>query len=258
MPARLSVNVNKIALLRNARAGQVPSVVELSRVALDAGAAGITVHPRPDQRHIRVADVEALAELLASPEYADREFNIEGNPLDPVGGGLSEHLMPLLQRIAPTQATLVPDAPDQSTSDHGFDLVDPAVRRRLTPIVQTLRDHGCRVSVFVDPDPESAARAADVAAHRVELYTEAYAAAFGKVAQDAVLQQFVTTADRAREAGLKINAGHDLNLHNLRPFAQAVDGLEEVSIGHALIADALRLGMAEAVRTYRRELDDVT
>ena len=255
MPATLSVNVNKIALLRNARAGQVPSVIELSRIALDAGAAGITVHPRPDQRHIRVADVDALAELLASPEYADREFNIEGNPLDPDTGGLSEHLMPLLARVRPTQATLVPDAPGQSTSDHGFELTDPAVRRRLEPIVQTLRGHGCRVSVFVDPDPDTAARAADLGADRVELYTEVYARSHGRAEADAVLRQFVDTAARARAAGLGINAGHDLNLDNLGPFARAIDGLQEVSIGHALVADALRLGMAEAVRAYRRLLN---
>lgn len=199
MPALLSVNVNKIALLRNARAGEVPSIVELSRLALDAGAHGITVHPRPDQRHIRLTDVDALAELLASPEYADRELNIEGNPLD-AGGG---HLLPLLQRVRPTQATLVPDSPDQATSDHGFALTDPAVRATLLPIVQSLQGHGCRVSVFVDPDPETAARAVDIDADRIELYTETYARAYGSLQQQPVLQNFIDTAARTSGSGSK-------------------------------------------------------
>ena len=262
MSIALSVNVNKIALLRNARSGNVPSVVDLARIALDAGAHGITVHPRPDQRHIRLRDVDELAELLASPEYADREFNIEGNPLDETGGsgGVTRgkmkggHLMPILERVRPTQATLVPDAPDQSTSDHGFDLTDPATRAALQPIVETIKGHGSRVSVFVDPDPESAARAVDVDADRIELYTESYAKAFGTLQQEAVLGRFIAAAERAHRVGLKINAGHDLDLRNLARFAEVVPALEEVSIGHALVADALRLGMAGAVKAYLSQL----
>jgi pyridoxine 5-phosphate synthase len=251
VPTLLSVNVNKIAWLRNARPGDVPDVVGLSRIALDAGAHGITVHPRPDQRHIRVTDVDALAELLASPEYADREFNIEGNPQDLSRG---DHLMPILRRVRPDQATLVPDAPDQATSDHGYALTDPAVVEALRPIVAELADLGCRVSLFVDPDPAAATAAADTGAHRVELYTESYARAFGGPEQTPTLDRFAATSAAAREAGLGVNAGHDLDLRNLRPFLEAVEGVEEVSIGHALIADALEHGLARTVEAYRRSL----
>lgn len=250
MAAKLSVNVNKIALLRNARSGEVPSVVELSRLALDAGAAGITVHPRPDQRHIRIYDVDALAELLASPEYADREFNIEGNPLDIDGNPGAAHLMPILERVRPTQATLVPDNPTQNTSDHGFALTQSAVVEQLRPVVGQLKDWGCRVSLFIDPDPEAAAAAPQTGADRVELYTEHYAKAFGTPGQDQALSRFVATAERVQEAGLGVNAGHDLDLRNLPEFAAAIPALEEVSIGHALVADALELGMTRAVKSY--------
>ncbi|MEM6459610.1 MAG: pyridoxine 5'-phosphate synthase [Planctomycetota bacterium] len=247
MPAKLSVNVNKIALLRNARPGEVPSVVELSRIALDAGAHGITVHPRPDARHVRPSDVDALAELLASPEYADREFNIEGNPLDLSHG---DHLMPMLRRVRPDQATLVPDTPDQATSDHGFALDRPEVVAELRPIVEKLVGLGCRVSVFVDPEPGVAARAVDVGAQRVELYTESYARAYATAQRDAVTRGFADTARAADAAGLGVNAGHDLNLENLAHFVRRVPAVAEVSIGHALVADALRLGIADAVRAY--------
>ena len=251
MPTLLSVNVNKVAWLRNARAGEVPDVVKMSRLALDAGAHGITVHPRPDQRHIRIRDVDALAELLASPEYADREFNIEGNPLDLSQG---DHLLPILRRVRPDQATLVPDDPQQATSDHGFALTDPSVRDTLLPIVAELRDLGCRVSLFIDPDPAVATAAAQTGAQRVELYTESYAKAYAQPAEDEVVSRFAATADAAVEAGLQVNAGHDLDLRNLRPFLERVRGVEEVSIGHALVADALRLGMAETVRAYLQQL----
>ncbi|MEM9882967.1 MAG: pyridoxine 5'-phosphate synthase [Planctomycetota bacterium] len=247
MPAKLSVNVNKIALLRNARPGEVPSVVELSRLALDAGAHGITVHPRPDARHVRPSDVDALAELLASPEYAGRELNIEGNPLDLSHG---DHLMPILRRVRPDQATLVPDAPDQATSDHGFALDRPAVVAELRPIVDELCGLGCRVSVFVDPEPEVAARAVDAGAQRVELYTESYARAYAGVERDDITQRFADTARAAVAVGLGVNAGHDLNLDNLAWFVRHVAAVAEVSIGHALIADALRHGMADAVAAY--------
>ncbi|MEM7625135.1 MAG: pyridoxine 5'-phosphate synthase [Planctomycetota bacterium] len=253
---KLSVNVNKIALLRNARDGGVPSVVELSRLALDAGAHGITVHPRPDQRHIRVTDVDALAELLASPEYADREFNIEGNPLDSGGNPGSAHLMPILERVKPTQATFVPDNPNQNTSDHGFALTQPAVVDQLRPVVAQLKDWGCRVSLFVDPEPDDAAAAAQTGTDRIELYTESYAKAFGTPSRDVTLARFVATAERARTAGLGVNAGHDLDLHNLPTFATGVSGLEEVSIGHALVADALTYGMRQVVNFYMSVLNN--
>ena len=241
----LSVNVNKIALLRNARPGEVPSLLDLSRLALEAGAAGITVHPRPDERHIRIADVDRLAEMLAE-DWPGREFNIEGNPLD-AGGG---HLMPIMRRVRPTQATLVPDAPGQSTSDHGFALTDPAVVDELRPIVEELRSLGCRVSLFVDPDPEAAAAAAETGTDRIELYTESYASAFGGPDHQPTLDRFAAAARAATDAGLEVNAGHDLNLDNLRPFVEAVPGVREVSIGHAFVADSLQYGMADTVRRY--------
>ena len=242
MPA-LSVNVNKIALLRNARHGQVPSVVGLARVALNAGAHGITVHPRPDERHIRRHDVDDCAALLAEADYAGAEFNIEGNPLLP-------HLMPILRDVRPTQATLVPDDPNQNTSDHGFDLTNPQTVAELAPIVAELKELGCRVSVFIDPDPAVAAAAPALGCERVELYTERYAQAHGTVHGPRTLERFVETARAAQTAGLGVNAGHDLNLDNLPAFAAAVPNLLEVSIGHALVADALERGMTGAVEAY--------
>lgn len=246
MMTKLSVNVNKIALLRNQRAVGVPSVVGLSNVALQAGAHGITVHPRPDARHIRSSDVDELSELLASSEWADREFNIEGNPLD-FGGG---HLMPILRSVKPTQATLVPDDPAQNTSDHGWDVVKHL--DTLKPIVAELKDLGCRVSLFLDPDPEMAKAAADTGADRIELYTESYAVAYeqGGSALEQSLAAFRATAEAAESVGLGVNAGHDLNLDNLPGFC-AIPNVLEVSIGHALVADALSMGMAATVKAYR-------
>lgn len=245
MMTKLSVNVNKIALLRNQRAVGVPSVVGLSTVALQAGAHGITVHPRPDARHIRPCDVDELSELLASSEWADREFNIEGNPLD-FGGG---HLMPILRSVKPTQATLVPDDPGQSTSDHGWDVIKHL--DTIKPIVAELKDLGCRVSLFLDPDPEMAKAAADTCADRIELYTESYAVAYeqGGDALKQSLDAFRATAEAAESVGLGVNAGHDLNLDNLPGFV-AIPNVLEVSIGHALIADALRMGMDATVKAY--------
>ncbi|MEM1354292.1 MAG: pyridoxine 5'-phosphate synthase [Planctomycetota bacterium] len=242
---KLSVNVNKVATLRNQRDGEVPSVLGASVAALRAGAHGITVHPRPDARHIRRYDVDQLHELLASPEWSERELNIEGNPLD-FGGG---HLMPILREVRPTQATLVPDDPGQNTSDHGWDIVKHL--DTLKPIIRELQDLGCRVSLFLDPDPEMARRVADTGADRIELYTEGYAKAFiqGGDVLDQSLASFVGTAKAAAAVGLGVNAGHDLNLDNL-PGLIAVPNLLEVSIGHALVADALLMGMDRAVRAY--------
>ena len=254
----LSVNVNKVALLRNARPGEVPSVVRMARLALEAGAHGITVHPRPDQRHIRRPDVDAVAEVLTG-DVAGRpgfrgEFNIEGNPLVSGGGPDGGYLMDILRVVRPDQATLVPDAPGQNTSDHGFALTNPEVVSELRPIVAELRELGCRVSLFIDPDPDAATAAADAGADRVELYTERYARAFGTVHEDSTLERFAATAEAATAAGLGVNAGHDLNLDNLRAFVDAVPGVEEVSIGHALVADALEMGMADTVRAYLERL----
>ncbi|MFI4859138.1 MAG: pyridoxine 5'-phosphate synthase [Phycisphaerales bacterium JB063] len=246
MPTLLSVNVNKVATLRNQREGDVPSVLAMAKLAMQAGAHGITVHPRPDERHIRAGDCDAIARAFADGTLPAGEFNIEGNPLD-FGGG---HLMPILRRIKPTQATLVPDDPAQSTSDHGWDVVTHL--ETLKPIVAELKALGCRVSLFLDPDPAMATRAADTGADRIELYTEGFAkahAAGGQTLQRS-LDAFAATAQAARSAGLGVNAGHDLNLDNLPTFLAAVRGVDEVSIGHALVADALVMGMESAVSAY--------
>ena len=240
----LSVNVNKIALLRNSRDGKGPDVVRLSRLALEAGAHGITIHPRPDERHIRYADADHLSALMR--EWPSREFNVEGNPFE-------GRWLDLVKRIKPHQATLVPDDPNQSTSDHGFSM--PADIERLKPIVADLKKAGCRVSVFMDPDAEAVGQVAQTGADRVELYTESYAVAHAQreTAQaefERVLQQFKHAAISARDAGLGVNAGHDLNLNNLSDFAAAVSPLDEVSIGHALIGDAIEFGLAETVARY--------
>lgn len=242
---KLSVNVNKVATLRNTRSLELPSVVGLSRIALDAGAHGITVHPRPDQRHIRPGDVTDIAALLQG--YPAAEYNIEGNPFH----GLLEHC----ERTRPHQATLVPDAREALTSNHGWNLVelDAAARAALANTIRELKAIGCRVSLFLDPVAEMMAMARDLGADRVELYTEPYAAAFaaGRAAESIAVYGRATAA--ARGAGLGVNAGHDLNLHNLARFLHGAGPIDEVSIGHALIADALELGMAGAVRRYLAE-----
>jgi pyridoxine 5-phosphate synthase len=240
---KLSVNLNKVATLRNTRTIGIPSVTRAARIAIDAGAHGITVHPRPDQRHIRPHDVDDIATLLAV--YPSVELNIEGNPFE----GLVEHC----ERVRPAQCTLVPDAAEQATSDHGWNLVQDG--ERLKPIVARLRANGCRVSLFMDASAEGIAAARDVGADRVELYTEPYAAAFARGAHAAELARFRESAIAAGRAGLGVNAGHDLNLANLAAFLAEVPGVLEVSIGHALIADALELGLAETVRRYREIVD---
>jgi pyridoxine 5-phosphate synthase len=238
---RLSVNVNKVALLRNSRTLGIPSVLRAATLALDAGAHGITVHPRPDARHIRADDVRDLAGLLRGRPSA--EFNIEGNPFEPP-------LMELAQAVRPQQCTLVPDTPGAFTSDHGWDLAQDG--ERLRPVVSGLKALGIRVSLFMDADPVVMAAVAATGADRVELYTEPYAAAFGTVGGQAMLERYAAASRSLRAAGLGVNAGHDLNRDNLPRFLGAVTGVAEVSIGHALVADALEFGLAETVREYLR------
>lgn len=236
--ANLSINLNKVALLRNTRNLGIPSVTRAAKICIEAGAHGITVHPRPDQRHIRPADVYALAEMLTV------EFNIEGNPFQP-------QFMEMIRQLKPTQCTLVPDAPDTFTSDHGWNLAED--RQRLLPINQELRNLGVRVSLFMDPDPKQIHRAKEIGAERIELYTEPYAAAFGRGDVEPVFQQYVIAAQTAQALGLGVNAGHDLNLQNLGKFC-SIPGILEVSIGHALIADALEMGLSMAVKAYLQVL----
>jgi pyridoxine 5-phosphate synthase len=233
------VNVNKVATLRNTRELDIPSVTRAATIALDAGAHGITVHPRPDQRHIRPGDVADIAALLQ--RYPGAEFNIEGNPFE---GEYMAHC----ERTRPTQCTLVPDAVDAVTSNQGWRLT-PATAERLRPIVRQLKAWGCRVSLFIDADPAEATRAAELGADRVELYTEPYAAASARGDASAA-EPFARAARAALAAGLAVNAGHDLNLDNLPPLVEAIPELAEVSIGHALVADALERGLAETVRRY--------
>jgi pyridoxine 5-phosphate synthase len=243
---QLSVNVNKIALVRNTRHLGIPSVTQAARLCLQAGAQGITVHPRPDERHIRAHDVSDLAALLRA-EWPGREYNIEGNP--------TQNLMAFVRDVRPQQCTFVPDSEDQFTSDHGWDLNDPAVRERLCPLIAEARAPGVRVSLFMDAEPSLMPHARALGADRVELYTEPYAAAWAsgdEAARRAQLARYAAAARAALEAGLGVNAGHDLNRDNLTPFLRAVPGVAEVSIGHALIADALELGYAATVRAYLR------
>jgi pyridoxine 5-phosphate synthase len=232
--ARLSVNLNKIALLRNSRRTGVPDVYAFGRMAHEAGAHGLTVHPRPDERHIRRSDVYELAELMA-PWRPGFEFNIEGYP--------DERLMEIVRDVRPEQCTLVPDSPEAFTSEEGWklDARDGALARRA---VEEVKAMGCRAVLFVDPDPEVAARAAGVGADGIEIYTGGYAR------DGALLGACAETARRARAAGLVVNVGHDLNLRNLPPLMADLPGVAEASIGHELTADALVMGFAAAVRAY--------
>ncbi|MDB5351222.1 MAG: Pyridoxal phosphate biosynthetic protein PdxJ [Planctomycetota bacterium] len=236
---KLSVNVNKVATLRNTRLSGIPSVLKAAKICLDAGAHGITVHPRPDERHIRPADVHQLAELLKG--YPKAEYNIEGNPFE-------GRYMDLVRAVRPTQCTLVPDDPDAFTSNQGWNLAKYA--DRLALVVASLRELGCRVSLFLDADPDQVAHAARVGAHRIELYTEPYAHAYDSGTAESGVHPFVDTAARAHELGLGVNAGHDLSRDNLPLFLGSVPGVLEVSIGHALISDALEMGYESAVRGY--------
>ena len=237
--ARLSVNINKVATLRNARGGNVPDVEQFARDCERFGAEGITVHPRPDERHIRRTDVYTLKSLITT------EFNIEGNP-EPA-------FIDLVLDVKPDQVTLVPDGRDQLTSNHGWDT--KAHLAKLTAIIQRFKNAGIRVSVFVDADPEMVTYAAKAGADRVELYTGPYAEIHAQDPQRA-LEMYRPAAEKARELGLGLNAGHDLNLLNIRDFAQAFPWLDEVSIGHALIVDALYLGIEETIKQYKYALSN--
>jgi pyridoxine 5-phosphate synthase len=240
----LSVNLNKVALLRNTRHLGIPSVVRAAMLSLQAGANGITVHPRPDERHMRAADVADLKALLA--DWPEVEFNIEGNPF--------HNLMDFIRDVRPHQATFVPDTEGQFTSDHGWDL--DADAERLRAVIDDTRALGVRVSLFMDPLPDAMAKARALGADRVELYTEGYARAHGTPEHAAVLARYTRTAEAALAVGLGVNAGHDLSLANLTDFIRGVPGVAEVSIGHALIADALEFGLADTVRRYQRAILD--
>jgi pyridoxine 5-phosphate synthase len=235
---KLSVNINKIAVLRNSRGGDVPNLLQ---VALDAerfGADGITVHPRPDERHIRYADVYDLKPILTT------EFNIEGNPIP--------KFIDLVCDIHPAQVTLVPDAEDAITSNAGWDTVRNA--DFLREVTAEFKKHGIRVSIFVDPVAEMVAGAADVGADRVELYTEAYARQYRELSPEVAITPYVKAAEEARRCGLGLNAGHDLSLENLAYFAEQIPWLDEVSIGHALISEALYLGLENTIGMYQQRL----
>ena len=238
----LSVNVNKVALLRNSRHLGIPSVLKAAQMCLESGAQGITIHPRPDERHIRASDVVELADLMK--RWPDREFNIEGNPF--------HQLMDFVRTYRPHQVTFVPDSEGQFTSDHGWSL--PKDAAQLKPLIDECKSLGVRVSLFMDPEPEQMQAVQQVGADRVELYTEPYAATFGTPANAASLAKYVDTAKAALALGLGVNAGHDLNQDNLPQFAQSVPGLLEVSIGHALMADALEVGYTATVRGYLKAL----
>jgi pyridoxine 5-phosphate synthase len=241
---KLSVNLNKIALLRNQRDVGYPSVPEAARLAVRAGAHGITVHPRPDERHIRRTDVIELAALIMDEFAPAIEYNIEGYP--------TPEFIALISEVRPDQVTLVPDAPDQRTSDHGWDI--KASFRSLQSVIRELKAIGARVSLFMDPDPGAIATAASIGADRIELYTGPYAHAFADGVAAPLIRRHVQAAEAAQEAGLGVNAGHDLNLDNLPAFVQAIPQLAEVSIGHAITADALRIGFPPAVEAYLRAL----
>ena len=234
---RLSVNVNKIALLRNSRGREYPAVTGFARRVIALGVRGITVHPRPDERHIRRSDVHELRELLA--DYPEVEFNIEGYP--------SPDFLALVEAVKPDQCTLVPDAPDQITSDHGWDI--PANRQLLQGVTERLRAAGVRSSLFMDPSPDAVAHAPSAGCDRIELYTEEYAEAFAGPDESQLLERYRAAAAKAVELGVGVNAGHDLNLDNLARFL-GIGGILEVSIGHALIVECLEYGVEQVISRY--------
>jgi len=241
---RLSVNLNKIALLRNSRRTGVPDVLRFGRIAHDSGADGLTAHPRPDERHIRRTDVFGLAELMR-PWRPSFELNIEGYP--------DRRFLDLVTEIRPEQCTLVPDAPDAFTSEEGWRL-DPAQHRLVDVALDELKPLGCRVILFIDPDPAAVAPVHNTGADGIEIYTGSYAAAFRKGDYAALLRACAATVARAAELGLVVNIGHDLNLDNLPALMAALPEFAEASIGHELTADALVMGFAAAVRAYKAAL----
>ncbi len=236
---KLSININKVATIRNARGGNTPNVTKFALDCERLGAQGITVHPRPDERHIRYADVYEMKPLLTE------EFNIEGNPVP--------KFIELVNKVQPAQVTLVPDADDAITSNAGWDTITHA--EYLRQVVADFKSHGIRVSLFVDPIPEMVRMAAEIGADRVELYTEAFASHYAEDPEKAIAP-YVKAAEVARECGLGLNAGHDLSLENLKFFHQQIPWVDEVSIGHALISDALYLGIEETIRQYLECLKD--
>jgi pyridoxine 5-phosphate synthase len=236
---RLSVNINKIATIRNARGGDNPSVVKAAKACERFGAQGITIHPRPDERHITRQDVYDLKEVVKT------EFNIEGYP--------SEEFIQLVLEINPLQVTLVPDPPEVLTSNAGWDCIKN--KDLLIPVVKRFQDAGIRVSLFLDPDVGQVVAAKETGTERIELYTEAYASGYAKNKEDAIAP-YKSAAEKAVELGLGLNAGHDLDLENLNYFKNEIKGLQEVSIGHALISDALYYGLEKTVQLYLKELSD--
>ena len=250
MMTKLSVNLNKVALLRNARdlAINKPDVMKAARIVIEAGSYGVTVHPRPDERHIKYADAKEICKLLRS-EYKDTEYNIEGNPF-------TGKFMELLGELRPDQATLVPDDPGANTSDHGWDLERDG--GRVEPIVKELKEMGIRISLFMDPVKSGIEIAKQIGADRIELYTEPYATAFRTNENlQQTLEKYAEAAKFAKEIGLGVNAGHDLNLDNLGEFCKECEVVAEVSIGHALIADAIEMGLLRAVKEYLKILSEV-
>ena len=238
----LSVNVNKIALLRNSRGRDFPSVVGFSEQLIDLGVKGITVHPRPDERHVTRRDVYALSEMLRDKPQV--EFNIEGYP--------SEKFLKMVLEVSPDQCTLVPDSPEQLTSDHGWNI--PQNKSVLRQVLSELRERGVRSSLFLDPDPEMVDHVPSVAADRIELYTEDFASHYAGPKEEMVFERYRAAAERAGQLGIGINAGHDLDLKNLPKFLQ-ISNILEVSIGHALIVESLQLGVTEVIKRYQAIVD---
>jgi len=238
----LSVNVNKIALLRNSRGRDFPSVVGFSEQLIDLGVKGITVHPRPDERHVTRRDVYALSEMLRDKPQV--EFNIEGYP--------SEKFLKMVLEVSPDQCTLVPDSPEQLTSDHGWNI--PQNKSVLRQVLSELRERGVRSSLFLDPDPEMVDHVPSVAADRIELYTEDFASHYAGPKEEMVFERYRAAAERAGQLGIGINAGHDLDLKNLPKFLQ-ISNILEVSIGHALIVESLQLGVTEVIKRYLAIVD---
>ncbi len=245
---RLSVNINKVAVLRNSRGGQEPDPVHAAVAALAAGCHGITVHPRPDQRHIRADDVPRIATAIGAAE-----FNLEGNPFAPARDSYPGFLE-LVRAVHPAQATLVPDDDGQITSDHGFDLARDA--SRLRPLIRELKSEGCRVSLFMDAGSSDIERCAEIGADRIEIYTGPFAQAVAMGDHDQALALCVASAERARNAGLGVNAGHDLSQRNLSILLSAIPHIAEVSIGHALFGEAIYDGLANTIVAYLQILAD--